>query len=83
MKSSNDEQGGLRGWVSLLKVGFVANTRIAEMKGLKLMLVMGPALPEEVEEADLLTAEDHRDLTLDHIERTCRYVFQLEIVKRG
>jgi hypothetical protein len=31
----------------------------------------------------MLTAEDLRDLTLDHIARTCEVVVQFQIVKRG
>jgi hypothetical protein len=45
------------------------------------MWVRGPQLPEEVESADLLTPEDHRDLTLDHIARTSDVVAHLEIRK--
>jgi hypothetical protein len=43
--------------------------------------VRGPQLPDEVESAGLLTAEDHRDLTLDHIARTCEFVEYVEILK--
>ncbi|HYI96263.1 MAG TPA: hypothetical protein VEX68_22160 [Bryobacteraceae bacterium] len=43
--------------------------------------VHGPSLPEEIEGEDCLTPEDHRDLTLDHIERTCDVVVKLQIVK--
>lgn len=47
------------------------------------VLVHGPELPEEVEADGLLTAEDHRDLTLDHIARTCDIVVKMEIFKRS
>jgi hypothetical protein len=43
--------------------------------------VRGPELPQDVVEDDLLTPEDHRDLTLDHIARTSDIVAQLEICK--
>jgi hypothetical protein len=43
--------------------------------------VRGPQLPEEVSADDLLTPEDHRDLTLDHIARTCEVVVQIQIRK--
>jgi hypothetical protein len=43
--------------------------------------VHGPELPAADEDDDLLTPEDHRDLTLDHIERTCDVVVKLQIVK--
>jgi hypothetical protein len=43
--------------------------------------VRGPQLPQDVVEADLLTAEDHRDLTLDHIARTSDVVAHVEICK--
>jgi hypothetical protein len=42
--------------------------------------VRGPQLPEDVEQ-DVLTAEDHRDLTLDHISRTSDLVARIEILK--
>jgi hypothetical protein len=45
--------------------------------------VRGPKLPDEVEADGLLTPEDHRELTLDHIARTCNVVVQLQIVKLG
>jgi hypothetical protein len=45
--------------------------------------VRGPQLPQDVVEADLLTPEDHRDLTLDHIARTSEVVGHLEICKWG
>jgi hypothetical protein len=43
--------------------------------------VRGPQLPDEVEDDGLLTAEDHRDLTLDHISRTSCLVARIEILK--
>ena len=43
--------------------------------------VRGLELPPEVEEDNLLTEEDLRDLTLDHIGRMCSTVIQLEIRK--
>ena len=43
--------------------------------------VRGPKLPDEVEEGGLLTPEDHRDLTLDHIARTSEIVGHVQIVK--
>jgi hypothetical protein len=43
--------------------------------------VRGLELPEEVEEDDLLTPEDRRDLALDHIARTSNYVARIEIRK--
>lgn len=43
--------------------------------------VKGPELPEEVVSDNLLTPEDHRDLTLDHIARTSDVVAHLEICK--
>jgi hypothetical protein len=46
-----------------------------------LVWVRGLDLPEEVVADDLLTPEDHRDLALDHIARTSRYVGRLEIRK--
>ena len=45
------------------------------------IVVHGLELPEEVEEDDLLTPEDRRDLALDHIARTSRFVGRLEIRK--
>jgi hypothetical protein len=45
--------------------------------------VRGPELPQDVVEEDLLTAEDHRDLTLDHITRTSDVIAQIRIVKRA
>ena len=45
--------------------------------------VRGPELPEDVIADDVLTAEDHRDLTLDHITRTADFVCQLQIIKRA
>ena len=43
--------------------------------------VRGPQLPVEVVEDGLLTPEDHRDLTLDHIARTSELVAQVQITK--
>jgi hypothetical protein len=43
--------------------------------------VRGPELPDEVESAGLLTQEDRRDLTLDHIARTCEFVESVQILK--
>ena len=43
--------------------------------------VRGPQLPQDVVEDDLLTPEDHRDLTLDHIARTSEIVAHIEICK--
>jgi hypothetical protein len=45
--------------------------------------VRGPKLPEDVEAAGLLTPEDRRDLTLDHIARTSDVVAHLEIRRRS
>ena len=45
--------------------------------------VRGPELPQDVVEDDLLTAEDHRDLTLDHIGRTSELIGHIRIVKKG
>jgi hypothetical protein len=57
-------------------------TTAAPTRTIQHILVWGPKLPEEVEEADLLTPEDHRDLTLDHIARTSTVVAHIEIIKR-
>ena len=46
-----------------------------------LVWVRGPQLPEDVEADGLLTPEDHRDLTLDHIARTSDLVAHIEIRK--
>ena len=43
--------------------------------------VRGPQLPDDVEKDGLLTAEDHRDLTLEHISRTSDMVARIEILK--
>lgn len=44
--------------------------------------VQGPEiLPAEVVDADVLSQEDIRDLTLDHMARTCEIIFQVEISK--
>lgn len=45
--------------------------------------VQGPELPQDVVEDDLLTPEDHRDLTLDHIARTSEFIGQIRIVRRA
>ena len=44
--------------------------------------VRGPALPEDVVADDLLTPDNLRDLTLDHIARLSDFMCKLEIVKR-
>lgn len=44
--------------------------------------VAGLELPEEVESADLLTADDRKALALDHIERVCKFVGKIEIRTR-
>jgi hypothetical protein len=41
--------------------------------------VRGPQLPDEVVADDLLTPDDHRALTLDHIDRTSDLVGKIEI----
>jgi hypothetical protein len=43
--------------------------------------VRGPQLPDDVDQDGLLTAEDHRDLTLEHISRTSDVVARIEILK--
>lgn len=43
--------------------------------------VRGPALPPEVEAEGLLTIEDRRALTLDHIERTSKWIGRVQILK--
>jgi hypothetical protein len=43
--------------------------------------VRGPQLPQDIVEDDLLTPEDHRDLTLDHIARTSDIIAHVEICK--
>lgn len=43
--------------------------------------VRGLELPEDVIEDDVLTAEDRRDLALDHIARTSDYIGRVEIRK--
>jgi hypothetical protein len=43
--------------------------------------IRGPRLPQDVIDDNLLTPEDHRDLTLDHIARTSDVVAHLEICK--
>jgi hypothetical protein len=47
------------------------------------MWVRGPKLPEDVVADDVLTPEDHKELTLDHIERTSDWVGRLEIRMRS
>jgi hypothetical protein len=44
--------------------------------------VRGPKLPEDVENDGLLTPEDLRDLTLDHIACTSHFIGHIEISKR-
>lgn len=41
--------------------------------------VRGPQLPDDIVDNDLLTPDDHRDLTLDHIERTSSIVGRISI----
>ena len=43
--------------------------------------VYGPELPSDVEEDGLLTIEDRRDLTLDHMARASTLIVQLQITK--
>ena len=43
--------------------------------------VRGLELPEEVEQDDVLTPEDRRDLALDHIARTSSFIGRVEIRK--
>lgn len=45
--------------------------------------VRGPELPQDVLGDDLLTVEDHRDLTLDHMARTSDFIAQIRIVKKA
>jgi hypothetical protein len=60
-------------------------TAVAERKeqGITMtqIFVRGPKLPDDVESAGLLTPEDHRDLTKDHIGRTSDLVGHIEILK--
>jgi hypothetical protein len=78
--------------VRLMKVQLNAEGRtktssaVSEPKrgaSMKQIWVRGPKLPEEVESDGLLTPEDHRDLTLDHIARTSDVVVRIEITKRA
>lgn len=41
--------------------------------------VRGPEVPADLLGEDLLTPEDHRDITLDHIERTSDIISKVEI----
>jgi hypothetical protein len=41
--------------------------------------VRGPEVPPELLGEDCLTPDDHRDITLDHINRTSEVVWKLEI----
>lgn len=45
--------------------------------------VRGLELPDDVETAGLLTQEDYRDLTLNHIAQTSDFVGRIEIRKRS
>lgn len=45
--------------------------------------VRGLELPEDVVDDDLLTAEDHRHLAVDHITRTSDLIGQIRIVKKA
>jgi hypothetical protein len=40
-------------------------------------------VPADIADEGLLTPEDYAALALDHIERTSKVVFQLQIVKRA
>src|SRR3954453_12835106 len=41
--------------------------------------VRGPEVPADLLGEDFLTPEDHRDITLDHIERTSDIISKVEI----
>jgi hypothetical protein len=41
--------------------------------------VRGPQLPDDVVAEDVLTPEDHKYLTLDHIDRTSDCIARIEI----
>lgn len=60
-----------------------ARPRKAPTTTMSQIWVVGPELPDDVEAAGLLTAEDRRDLTLDHIARTSEIVIKFEIVKHA
>jgi hypothetical protein len=47
------------------------------------IFVRGPVLPDDVEADGLLTDEDRRDLTLDHIARTSKLVGHIAVVRRS
>jgi hypothetical protein len=48
------------------------------------VVILGPQLvPEDIVAEGLLTPDDYRALAIDHIERTCEYIFELQIVKRA
>ena len=47
----------------------------------KHLWVRGPKLPDEVEEAGMLTPEDRAELTRDHIARTSDLVGRVEVLK--
>ena len=53
------------------------------VRPLSIIWIRRPRLPKEVEESGLLTQEDYRDLTLDHITRTSDLVGRIEIFKRA
>lgn len=55
----------------------------APTKTMSHIWVVGPQLPDDVESDGLLTLEDRRDITLDHIARTSDVVVKIEIIKRG
>ena len=64
-------------------VGHNKGKRHSKQMAQPILFVWGPELPEDVESDNLLTAEDRRDLTLDHIARTSDFVVHLEIRKRS
>ncbi len=48
------------------------------------ILVLGDNLvPEDIAAEGLLTAEDYREIALDHIDRTSDFVFRLQITRRS
>lgn len=48
-----------------------------------IVLASQELVPEDIIAEGLLTQDDYRALALDHIERTCEFVFELRIVRRA
>ena len=71
---------GAQSGTTVVKTKVKAKTKAPDLETTHVW-VQGLDLPKELIEEDFLTPEDHRDIALEHIERTCQFVVSFQVRK--